>query len=164
MTTSNRPPTPVPAFSNPPGSRPPLLPQDQDQDVGVAGLPDGSGVARDLPIPRASGLTSTSDTPPELADPDLVAGLVSALTGLALTVAAVLIARLRPTRRLRRPTDKAVGQWSGALARIGLRHLEIVKLNKDLSNGLIAAGAVGSWVEEGPILVPHTEGTQHEPV
>lgn len=126
-------------------------------DVGV----DSAALLRDIPVPRSparatrTDTSDTSDEPGEKFDPKAAAALMVAVVGLGVTVAAVVVRRLyRGQARLRKPTDKQVKQFSTAVTEIGLRHLGALNLSKDLTNGLEALGAVGAYVEDGPLIVP----------
>lgn len=122
------------------GSRPPAPP----------------GVARDLPIPKletSRARMGTSDTGSDT-DPKIVAGLFIALVGIGVTAAAIVVKRARPGRKLRRPTDAQVRKFGTAVADLTLRFVELSKLSPALVDGIKAAGAVGQYIEDGPLTVP----------
>lgn len=113
-------------------------------------------VLRDVAIPkpaRSATHTDTSATSNDDVDPKVIVGLVIALVGLGVTAAAVMVKRARPGRRLRRPTDKQVKDFSAPLSRILLRHVEIARLHPSLADGIAAAGAVGAYIEEDRLTV-----------
>lgn len=115
-----------------------------------------SAVQRDVPMPKLgppATLTATSATS-DAPDPKILAGAAAALLGLVVTVAAVLVTRARPSRKLRRPQDKHIKQFGDAAASILARHLEIAKIHPSLLDATKAVGAAGAWIEEGPLTIP----------
>lgn len=154
----------LPAFSRPaeppsPSQPPPnLATPDQPDTIQAAELGPGD-VERDLPIPRPApsgtrtATSATSDEPE--ADPKVVVGLVVALTGIGVTAAAVAVRRFRG-RRLRKPTATQTRAFARPVADILLRHFDLVRLNKDLASAVEAAGAIGAYIDDGPLTEPDT--------
>jgi hypothetical protein len=157
----------LPAFSRPdaPPSPSPLATAESPDTLAPwkgdqPGPVDEPGaLQRDLPIPRPApsatrtGTSVTSDEPE--ADPKVVVGLVVALTGIGITAAAVAVRRFRG-RRLRKPTTTQVRAFARPVADILLRHFDLVRLNKDLASAVEAAGAVGAYIDDGPLTEPDT--------
>ncbi len=126
---------------------------------GAAVFGDGdSDVQRDLPIPRLArgaliSTSATTDDDEDQVDPKLVAAALAAIIGIAVTVAAVLVKRARRGYTLRRPRKSDVRAVARPLSDILLRHAAITKLSPDLVDGIEIAGAVGRYIEEGPLTV-----------
>lgn len=157
----------LPTF-RPPSSPPdPSTTQAPDLDLVLdptaTGLPPAAdpggghdvGLARDLPIPkpvRSDTPTPASDTSD--IDPKLVVGLAVALLGIAVSAIAVLVTRARPARKLRKPSTGQVKAFAEPVTDILLRHIEITRLHPSLVDGVKAAGALGGYLEEGPLTLP----------
>lgn len=157
---------PLPGFRqpdqpSPPDPTPDPTPSPLHTSIQPAAAPDPwehaeSAVLRDVPMPRLAPPatpTATSVTS-DAADPKVVAGAAVALLGLAVTIAAVLVTRARPSRQLRRPRDKHLRQFGEAAASILVRHLEVAKVHPSLLDAAKALGAVGAHIEEGPLTMP----------
>lgn len=141
-------------------AHPTPAPVSQTGEMPNGGPGDATGgpshsVQRDVAIPKlgpAPARTATSAT--DGADPKVVAGLFIGLVGIGLSVAAVLVKRANPGRKLRRPTEKQVRTFGTAVADLALRFVELDRLSPALVDGIKAAGAVGQYIEDGPLTVP----------
>jgi hypothetical protein len=115
-------------------------------------------VLRDLPIPRPArsvtltGTSATSDGGSEV-DEKLIVGLAVALLGIFITTAAVVVKRRRPAKELRKPSKRQIRDFARPAVRILVRHLEIATLSPTLVDAAEAAGALGNYIEEGPLTV-----------
>ncbi len=80
-------------------------------------------------------------------------GLVIGVLAIVTTAAAAII-RWRLNRKLREPTKTQRGDIARPLARILLRHANAIVLGEDIPDALQAAGAIGAYAGDGPLLLP----------
>jgi len=110
----------------------------------------------DLPMPKQvlrATRTDTSATTEDKADAKLTGELIAGLLAVAVTVTAVVLRRWR-RRDLREPTTAQLDDIAAPLGNIAARHLPGAGLNRDLTDALKAAAALGTYLKDGDITMP----------
>lgn len=131
-----------------PGTRPGLLPDPS---------PDGDG-GDDPGTPRR-GLfgrrtrSSTGNRRADPADPGEAAQVIAGLIGLLAALGAWVIAH-RQGLTLRRPDKREASLMAGPLGKIAARHIPAELLTGDIADGIEAGAAFGTYLNNGPLIVP----------
>ncbi len=104
-------------------------------------------------------MTISGTRTPTVAEEKATGKLVTGVSKLLIVLGDIVLGRAG--RKIRRPTDAQMSEFSSAIGEVLARRVDIAKLGPDIMALTTAGGAFGDWASDGPLTYAKTPSVDH---